>query len=407
MSNRIFNQLGGIVQVRITGEQFERVMNRLTSRGVYIWDIRTDEGNMRLKVRATGLEALRQVVQENGGGVEVVKKSGAPFIRRVLSQRLGFAAGALLFVGLLWTASSFIWFIDIQGNQQVAEEEIMTVIGEQGLRPGRLKTGFDRVRTEREVLKQISQLSYVEINVRGVMVSVAVVEKIQPETVIGAADLVARREGVVEDVLLLAGTALVREGEAVLRGDVLIAGYKDVPVESAAESTLEPSVKTNRQLTERVPVRASGTIQARVWYEGYGESALRRPTLWLTGNRRQRFTVILLGREWTARGAKEPAYALGVTTARNARWETPLGTVGWSFTRQEEQSLEITELTARQALEEAKLSALEALLDQEDFPGVHADIVYQVLSRPSDSIVRVKATAELIEDITTPRFTTP
>jgi similar to stage IV sporulation protein len=394
MSSRIFDRLGGTVQVKLTGSHTERILNLLLSRGVYIWDVRAGEGGMALKVRASGFKALEQVAQANGCGVEIVKKSGLPFVRRALRRRLGLGAGALLFVGLLYAATSFIWLVSVSGGNKVSEGDIMAVMRENGLYPGAFKRNFDRLQVEKALLKRLSRLAYAEISVNGVRASVTVVEKVWPEDGAGPRDLVARRAGVIEEVLVLEGTARVRAGEAVRAGEVLIAGVRQAP-------PARPDGKAEGA-GDIVPARASGAVRARVWYEGYGESALLTKTVRPTGERARSFTLITPLGEWRLWGGEE-RLTLAERIVRERRWLTPLGEMGWRASRAEEQAFSVIERTNAEALEKARFMALTALLDQEDFPGAHTEVTYQVLSRPSDTVVRVKATAELIEDIALPR----
>ncbi|NLB88329.1 MAG: hypothetical protein GX790_03760, partial [Syntrophomonadaceae bacterium] len=61
MSNKFFNQLSGIIKVRIKGKKQERLINMALARGIYIWGVKKVENNIQFKVRSNGLEALKNI----------------------------------------------------------------------------------------------------------------------------------------------------------------------------------------------------------------------------------------------------------------------------------------------------------------------------------------------------------
>src|SRR5690606_22893987 len=87
-------------------------------------------------------------------------------------------------------------------------------------------------------------------------------------------DLVAARDGIIENVTVFRGHALVEPGDTVKRGGALISGF------------IPPSDPAHRlRLNDGEPpyVHADGIVKARAWYEGSATVRLIRETLIPTG----------------------------------------------------------------------------------------------------------------------------
>ena len=107
----------------------------------------------------------------------------------------------------------------------------------------------DRIRSE--MLLKLPELGWMTVNVSGSRALVWVVERVEKPEIYAeqeAADIVARRTGIVTDTLVKNGRSLVKPGSAVLEGEVLVTG--------AMDSLSHPTRY----------VRASAEIRADTWY---------------------------------------------------------------------------------------------------------------------------------------------
>ena len=104
MSNRFLNQLAGIIKVNLRGERPEKIINLALSLGIHIWDIKKTDDGMHMKVKISGFEALENICEEYNYSLEVIKQEGVPFLKGLFVRRLGFWAGAVIFIAalILW-----------------------------------------------------------------------------------------------------------------------------------------------------------------------------------------------------------------------------------------------------------------------------------------------------------------
>ncbi len=393
MGNRFFEQFGGVITVTVEGQYPERLINMALSRGIYIWNIKPLSNGMRFEIRSSGYEALRTIAEENGYHLQVVSKHGLPVYKSIMKRRVGFMAGGLFFIIALYLLSSFVWFIEVKGNERIPTERILAAINKYGIQQGVPKWSFSRVEVEEQVLREIGDLSYIKIDIRGVKANIKVVEKIvvPQQEITGPSDMVAARSGVVEEILVIDGQAKVESGQAVAKGDVLISGTVTPVLNPYAPPPIEPLTPYQ--------VQARGVVKARVWYQGYGECPLRSQNMVLSGREAHQVGLLTPWKEFTLWGQKRPQYEHEQIKATSYILGTPFGPLGFNYHLFSEEQPEEVIHSELEATQIARQKALQSLEDQIGESAVVTDSKFEVLSSPSDTIMRIKVSVEIIEDI--------
>ncbi len=392
MDNRFLDYLGGIITLGLKGSHQEKIINMALTRGIYIWNVKRNDDQLRLKVRKSAFPALKNIAAEQGYDLEILNQEGLPFYRPVLKRRLGFLAGALIFILSMYLMSSFIWFIEVSGNSQVPAEQIIKAAARHGLYPGAAKWNISRNGIEEAILQDLSHLTYIECNIKGVRARIKVVEKILPENASGPCHIVACKGGVIEEVLVLAGQATVKAGDVVGKGDILISGLVYPPVPYGSEG---------QPVRQQPPeyVRARGQVMARTWYEGYGECYLRIEKRTLTGREVSRMYLETPWNKFVLKGRTGNRFAHYQQVNKSKTWSTALGNWGIYKTTWKEESVDLKEYSAEEAAEIAREKALKSLKRNMLQPFRITDSYMSVLSSPSEPMVRVKVATEVLEDI--------
>lgn len=393
MTIKLFDEMGGVITLRLSGSNLERFMNIASTRGIYIWDLKWRDDGVYLRVRSSAYKALQNIAAENGYELEIISKKGLPFYKSMIKRRLGLLGGALLFILSLYFVSSFIWFIEVSGNQKIAAPEIISSAAHNGIYVGAAKWRFSTNAVEKAMLRDLARLAYVQCEIQGVKVRIKVVEKILPDDEItGPCHVVAAKDGVVEDILVLDGQANVKIGQVVGKGDILISGIVYPPVPYTMEEGGPPPN------LEPYPVRARGTVKARTWYEGYGECPLKVESKVFTG--RQKTSVYLLT-PWKKLCLKKSRhdFALYRTEKRDTTLTSRLGKWGLCKRIVREQKITAKNYSEEEAIRLARARGLKNLRRQLQPEWKISDSQVNILSSPSDSIARIKIAVECIEDI--------
>ncbi len=285
----LLNLLLGYVVIEAEGGGVEKLFNLALSRGILFWNVRRRGDKTVFSTYPDNFPLLRPLSRKAGCPIRIQGKAGFPFLFYRFKKRRGLVAGLILFFLFLYTASGFIWFIEITGAEELAEESLRATAEDLGLSPGTLKRGLDFYSLEREFLLARRDLSWVGFEIRGTKLEIRVVEKTLPEEDFRdvTSDLVASKDGLIEKILVLSGEARVEAGDTVREGEILVSGILTAHYQEG-EEVIEG---------EAGAVRARGEVWARVWYEFSAAYPLTEYTRERTGNRTAFHTLSFLGRE--------------------------------------------------------------------------------------------------------------
>lgn len=401
MMNKFFNQISGIIQVNIKGKKPEKVLNMALSRGIYIWGVKKVNDNIEFKVRSNSIEALKNIGDESNHEIEIISKEGLPFLTQVLKRRLGFITGILIFILALYFMSAFVWFVEVSGNKYIKNEQIILTAAKYGVYQGAPKWSFSRTKVEESILKDIDSLAYVKVDIRGVKANIEVVEKVLPKSdITGPCHIVATKDGVIEEVLVLEGRANVKKEDVVVKGDILISG---VIIPEVNPYFVVPELE-DEEVAEEEPtlVRARGIVKAKVWYEGYGECQLISEKINITDNKVTEIFLITPWQKYKLKGDNKRNFALAEEKVTIKEVNTPIGNVGLIKIVRQEKVKNIKKYSEKEATNIAKDKAISNLNNKLKGDIKVNTIDMEVLSAPSDLILRVKVSMEVIEDIAEP-----
>ena len=282
----LWQYIRGYVIIDVTGFSVERFVNLAAHRGLYIWNVSYAGTSVRMSVSIKGFRQLKECAQKTRCRFKIVEKRGLPFIAYRFRKRKLFPIGIIAFVALLYYLSGFIWLVEVQGNERIESAQILEFLDSQGLSAGERKSGIDTLFLEREISMGFDEIAFINIGIRGTKAIVSVAETLPREEIIDksrACDIIAKRDGIITSIFVSRGTPMVREGDVVLAGDVLVSG------------TLKAGDEYNMVIIGHTHSMAS--VRARQYYEMnfyiQREDVRKR----FTGRARPSFTVNILNKE--------------------------------------------------------------------------------------------------------------
>ena len=281
---RLWNYLRGYVIIIIEGFFIEKFINICARRRIHLWDVRLQsERRVTARMSISGFRLIRPVARKTGCRVRLLRKRGLPFVFSKYRRRKAFFAGAVLFFILINVLASFVWSIEITGNEKLDTVFLENALAANGIRTGALKYRIDTRRAVERMMLEIGRLSWISISIKGTKVKVEVRERgdipeIVPRHI--PCDIVALRDGIIRQVIAKEGIEAVSEGDTVKKGQVLISGR--VPVKGEEQYRL---------------VHAMGTVSARTWYEDEAPVVLTRTETVRTGRAIRDHSLILFSKE--------------------------------------------------------------------------------------------------------------
>ena len=283
------NLLRGSVYVRITGAFPERFLNLCSQRGIGFWRLEwLDANTLRMKVAKKHVKILPATAERAMCDLTIERRMGMPFFLARFRTRYALLLGFALSLAAACMLSRFILTIEVSGNERVSTAVIIAELQRQGVTIGTYGPAVDERVVSHKMLMSLRDLSFFAINLHGTRAEVivreadpapAVVDERIPTNVVSAAT------GIITRMEVLAGEAKFKEGDTVLRGEVLISGVVDI--KEPAYSTGDLGVML---------VHAQGNVYARTWRTMKAVIPIQADVKYYTGQKITRVSLTVLGR---------------------------------------------------------------------------------------------------------------
>ena len=233
----------GALTVEITAAEPETLLNICAKNGVTVWRVKRVGGKIRCRIGIRDFKRLPLLAKYKGIRVHILQKSGFPFLAARYGKRYGIAVGAVLFFAVLQFLSGFIWSVEVVGNRKIPTEDLLRACEEIGVCEGVYGGGIDYKTASQQLLLRVPGLSWCSMNLEGCRLTLNVSEiKTEQQEDNAPSNLKAKADGTVTKIDIKSGNCLVKVGDTVAKGDLLVSGV------------LEQSGNF---------VRSSGTITAR------------------------------------------------------------------------------------------------------------------------------------------------
>ena len=384
----LWQYIRGYVTIEVRGFSIERFMNMAAHRGLYIWNVSYHGASVRMNVSIKGFRRLKDLAQKTNSRFRIVDKKGAPFAIHRLRKRIIFPIGIVFFIALLYYLSGFIWLVEIQGNERVENEQILVFLDEHGLSVGVRKADIDRFAIERELIIHFDDISFINIGIRGTRAQVTVAETLPQEVTVDKSmpcDIIAKRDGVISSIFVSTGTPMVREGDVVLAGDVLVSGT----IVAGADYEVVITGYTH----------AVASVRSRRYHEMNFYINQDRILKDFTGNTRTAFCIHLLNKELNIFGASISYVNYDRITSRvqlGFGEHYPLPVIILRHTYKEFEPYTVT-LSLDEMKEKALLAVTNTILQEFDFD---IDVLEKIIEYEQiENGLRIFATVITDEDI--------
>jgi len=341
----------GFVKLTIWGNSPEKVINMAVARGIPVWKVKdTGNGQWTLFTKVEGVRPLFRLARKNGCSLKIVQKKGPVFWWGSIKRRKSLAIGCLIFCLGLHGLSQIIWFVEVNCPNPLLEQKTHEIMGEKGLTRFSLRSAVNLDEAREYLTKNLPEAAWIGVELNGCRLQVEVVEKLSQDdpVLFGNGDIIAREEGTIEELLVLQGVPMVKVGDRVEKGQLLIAGIKH---SSGLANGFER-------------VQAKGVIRAKVTRRIPAMCPLKEEVLQDTGKKSTWYQLKFKEKEIRLNGVPEPPYPLyrvvkSVKTiwhSHNHNENIQLITLVYK-----EQEKSIIKRTPQEAIEESIRRAEEAL----------------------------------------------
>lgn len=291
----LWNYLRGYVIIEVSGFSVERFLNLAVHKGIYLWDINKNDKGIIAKVSIKGFKMLKPFAKKTHCRIKITKKQGMPFEVHRYRKRKILALGILFFIIVLNFLSSFIWTVEIIGNERIDKEELKAYCLEAGLKPGAYKRKLDLRVLEKNFMSKFKDISWISISTKGTKAKIELTETIEKPQIIDRntpCDIIAAKNGLIISVVVNSGTPKVKQKDVVEKGDILVSGELIIGEEGAEQS--------------REYVHASAEIKAKLWYQFELEENIKFNQKNYTGQTKKGYSAEILNKKFNILNTRIP-----------------------------------------------------------------------------------------------------
>ena len=346
----------GKLQVTAAGPYPERFLNLCSGGGVGLWNTRRTAEGVTACCAQCHRSRLEYYAQKSGCRLETVRCTGMKSTARRYRQRTGLWVGAALLAAGLLVMGRFVWRVEIRGTEQLDPAVITAALAEYGVHPGVLAGKIDARTVERRMQIRFAEIAWITVNVEGSRVTAILEEAVPPPAVVEdgiPTNLIAGETGFITRVEVQNGNAVVKPGDSVLAGDLLVSGIMD---NKMGESRLAHA-------RGRVYAQVRERLEIFVPYE-------QRDYLLAGVSRRRYLTVFGVEIPLQGRGAPEGPYRLEQVITQPGGFFSLL-----PVTLREECYLQLREVTKMVSPQEAMRQAEKELALREQ--GLAAEVIHR------------------------------
>ncbi len=274
----IINYILGYLTINVEGYFIERFINMCRNKNILLWNIKRKNSSFIIcKIGIKEFKKIRDIAKKTKCKITITSKKGIPFIFEKYKKRKIFLLMMCIISGLLFVLSQFIWNIEVKiTGDTLNEDEIINSLNENGLYIGEKKSSIDVKKIINNVRLKREDISWIGIEIKGTNAIVEVVEAEEKPEVVDENDycsIVSDKPGKILKVIANNGTAMVKPGDIVKAGSLLIAGW------------IEGKYTGTRF------VRADGKIDALVWYTETASVKLNEKKIEKTGNTEKKYAL--------------------------------------------------------------------------------------------------------------------
>ena len=216
---------------------------------------------------------IQKIAENRGERWEIIGRSGLYWPLMSLWKRPVLVLGLLMLLALSILLPRCILFVEVEGNVALSAREILDAAEGCGIYFGAPAKTVRSQRIKDHLLQRLPQLQWAGVEVHGCVAVITVEERKMTDTqmqIDGVCSIVAVRDGIITQMMVLRGNPLCSSGQAVKAGQVLISGYTDCGIcLQALRAEGEILGLTKRSLTTISPLETQKRTKIRASTKKY------------------------------------------------------------------------------------------------------------------------------------------
>ena len=234
---RIIQWFCGYICGVLTGKQLNRFLNLCSRNGIQLWCVSYDlERCVRCHLRLKDFYHLRPLLKKTKTKIKIIKKRGFPFWCHRHPYFKWFPVLCVCVLVLFLYSRTYIWNINISGNEAISQTEIIEFLEKENITTGISCKKIDCNQIELILREHYTNMGWVSVYVDKTNLCIQIKESLydiydREEALSNEKrrfDYVANKDATILSIVTRSGTPMVQTGVDVKDGQVLIQGTYDV-----------------------------------------------------------------------------------------------------------------------------------------------------------------------------------
>ena len=200
----LLNYFIGYVKISVEGYFVERFINLCIHYHILLWNSKRKRDTLLYTCMSIkDFKKLNKIAKQTKCKIKIQEKKGIPFLFHKYKRRKIFFLFLMLIVIGTIVLSNFIWNIEIQGNENIATEDLLQTIYQEGLYVGVWKNNIDTKEIINKLRLDRDDLAWVGISIKGTNAIVEVVEAEEKPEIIPEEEycnIIATKPGIIVKV---------------------------------------------------------------------------------------------------------------------------------------------------------------------------------------------------------------
>lgn len=224
---RAIDSVRGIVCFKASGENIYRFINGLRESLIICTSQHCRDGFFYGQIYRWDLNALNSLAEKCGIDIEILEKKGIGFRLSGYRFRFGILIGLLAVVAFIFYLSNTVVSIEVCGNTNVTETQIISALEDIGIYKGKFIPSINFRSCEQRLRLSIPDIAWTGIRHTGSRIVVDITETVEPPEMILdeiPCNIVAAKDAQLTYCEVYAGQLIKQNGDGVKKGDIIISG---------------------------------------------------------------------------------------------------------------------------------------------------------------------------------------
>ncbi len=222
---RVTDFFVGVVRLSTPQKNSARLVNICMRHAIPYRSPRFSDGQLVFECDIFSSKKLLEICAQRGIELLKVRRTGLPVLVSRYKNRWGLLAGIVIASLILAVSFNTVWRVEVTGNGEISRGSVEALLEENGFCVGSAIQSADLTLLENRIMNASPDIAWISVNMDGTVARIEIRErKVEGERGEGLAHLTAIRDGIIERIEAYNGSCVVKVGDVVREGQLLVSG---------------------------------------------------------------------------------------------------------------------------------------------------------------------------------------